>query len=195
MLGCDFLTNALTESNAATIPNVMDLTPIKKLLDQTRRELADLDKQRERLLVLAEAYTQSMEAMSAPARGLAAVEIAAPAEGPTFQLAPNTGQTMKIVPSGRQWPEKGSALSERWSGILAKLDALNRPFTYPDMLQAGSPELTYTLARTKVFDFKKSGLVETVGDGSYRLTQKGVDLYGNPNKPLAPAPTQGGLDV
>ena len=156
-----------------------DIGPLRKLLEQKRQEIAQLDRRRETLVVQEEAFAQAVAAMTRPL----AIVTSAPEAQKVDVSEPPRDEPPATQRSSRRWPEPGTNLSKRWKEVLRVLAGRHRKFTYKDILAVPGVAIKYEFARTTMLRFRKAGLVDTVSKGVFRLTPKAIALYGDPKRP------------
>lgn len=156
-----------------------DIGPLKKLLEQKRQEIAQLDRRRETLVAQEEAFAQAVAAMTR----LQATVMSAPAPQKPDVSEPPRDEPPKTKRSSRRGTEPGTNLSKRWREALWVLAGRHRNFTYKDISAVPGVAIKYAFARSTMLRLRKAGLVDTVSKGVFRLTPKAIALYGDPKRP------------
>jgi hypothetical protein len=140
-----------------------DLAPIHAMLAAKEGEIRDIDSQREVLCRDAEMLRDVLRAMGDPTMP-PKVEKKVANHPPT--------PTKKRIDS-----RAGTRLSDEWRAAMAKLAEADGEFTYDQVIAARGGNIEKNLARTKIGDFKKRGLVAgTKKPGFFVLTDQGRQI-------------------
>lgn len=150
--------------NASRISNTMTTNPILEQLSTAKAELASLDEQINDLLQKRAAARARVEAFELSAKYIQ-------------DMQPQSKSNSRATGSRQRMP------SDDWKRIFGELcDRYGHGFGYEDVMgvavSLGINDLKKPSLRTKMMNLANNDYAERIGDGRFRITQKGKEYFG-----------------